>query len=69
MGTVGEEIGCGHPGQEGVDLPWRQPVSGPDRRLAGHIGQDILQPAGPGGFTAVAAETLQDVEKEPAWLA
>ena len=64
MGTVGKEIGLYHPGQKGVDLSRRQPVSGFNGRLAGHIGQDVVEPACPSVPAAFTAEPLQNIHEQ-----
>jgi len=64
MRAVGKEIRPGHAAEEGVNLACVQGISGLDRGLAGHGGQDIIEDGTSFLLLSSTAESFQDVDKE-----
>ncbi len=64
MGAVAEQVGPGHPLEQGFDLSSRQSRPGLDGRPAGHRRENPIDPVLPLALAALAAELPQHIEKQ-----
>lgn len=59
-----EDVSLGHAGEQSVNLPMVQLISGLDRRLTGHGGQDVIDDKTPAFLVIIIGETGQKLTKQ-----